>query len=121
MERGEDARTCAFRELEEEAGIRATTMILRGTLSWPGFGRLGEDWFALIYLVTAYDGTVIAANPEGELVWVDRDRVARADPALRFWPGDTHFLPLIFDADPRPFHGVMPYHNGQPTDWRWVR
>jgi 8-oxo-dGTP diphosphatase len=121
MERNEDAQTCAVRELAEEAGIRATQMQLRGTVSWPGFGRNGEDWFAFIYLVTAYEGTPYPSNPEGELVWVDRTLVARAAPELRFWPGDTHFLPLVFDGDPRPFHGVMPYKDGKPTDWRWVR
>ena len=25
--------------------------------------------------------------------------------------GDRHFLPLVFDADPRAFHGVMPYRD----------
>ena len=33
------------RELREEAGIEATSLRLRGTISWPGFGAGGEDWF----------------------------------------------------------------------------
>lgn len=121
MERDEDALTCARRELQEEAGIEAQDMNLRGTVSWPGFGRKGEDWFAFIFLVTKFDGIPLDRNPEGELVWVDRNLVAAADPSLRFWPGDTHFLPLVFDTDPRTFHGVMPYENGVPTSWSWVR
>ena len=32
------------------------------------------------------------------------------------WPGDRHFLALVFDDDPRPFHGVMPYVDGAPAD-----
>ncbi len=27
------------------------------------------------------------------------------------WEGDRHFLPLVFDGDTRPFHGVMPYRS----------
>jgi 8-oxo-dGTP diphosphatase len=40
---------------------------------------------------------------------------------LNLWPGDQHFLPLVFDADPRPFHGVMPYGNGRPLGWTYTR
>jgi 8-oxo-dGTP diphosphatase len=121
MEPDEDALTCARRELQEEAGIHATQMLLRGTVSWPGFGRNGEDWFAFIFLVTAYEGTPLSSNPEGDLVWVDRTLVAQADPSLRFWPGDTHFLPLIFDDNPQTFHGVMPYRDGHPVRWDYTR
>jgi 8-oxo-dGTP diphosphatase len=33
------------------------------------------------------------------------------------WEGDQHFLPLVFDADPQPFHGVMPYAGGRMQSW----
>ena len=40
---------------------------------------------------------------------------------LPLWEGDRHFLPLIFDADPRPFHGVMPYRDGRMVSWSFSR
>ena len=40
LEPGEDAVGCLRRELREEAGIEVTSMQLRGTIAWPGFGHL---------------------------------------------------------------------------------
>jgi len=37
------------------------------------------------------------------------------------WPGDRFFLPMVFDQDPKAFHGVMPYCHGQPTGWDFSR
>ncbi|HQX65205.1 MAG TPA: 7,8-dihydro-8-oxoguanine triphosphatase, partial [Dokdonella sp.] len=31
------------------------------------------------------------------------------------------FLPLVFDADPRTFHGVMPYRDGRMLSWSHSR
>lgn len=117
LERDEDVAAGMRREIHEEAGIDCTAMTLRGTLSWPGFGRQGEDWLGFIFLVTAFEGTPLAANPEGTLEWVDLDRLH----TLPMWEGDRLFLPLVFDDDPRPFHGVMPYRDGRPVSWRFSR
>ena len=62
-------------------------------------------------------GTPLTHNPEGALEWVDRARLSE----LPMWEGDRHFLPLVFDDDPRPFHGVMPYENGRMLSWRYSR
>jgi 8-oxo-dGTP diphosphatase len=40
---------------------------------------------------------------------------------LPMWEGDRHFLPLVFDGDPRPFHGVMPYKDGRMQSWAFSR
>ena len=117
LERDEDVAAGMRREIHEEAGIDCTAMTLRGTLSWPGFGRQGEDWLGFIFLVTAFEGTPLAVNPEGTLEWVGLDRLH----TLPMWEGDRLFLPLVFDDDPRPFHGVMPYRDGRPVSWRFSR
>lgn len=117
LERGEDVVAGLRRELREEACIEATRLRLRGTLSWPGFGREGEDWFAFVFLVDRFQGTPPPRNAEGSLLWVDLSQITQ----LALWEGDRHFLPLVFDADPRPFHGVMPYHEGRMLDWRYSR
>ena len=117
MEPGEDALACMRREILEEAGIHCTEIALRGTLNWPGFGKHGEDWFGFVFLIGAYTGEALGANAEGELCWVERERMLE----LPLWEGDRQFLPLVFDADPRPFHGVMPYRDGRMLSWSWQR
>lgn len=119
MEAGEDALACMKRELREEAHLDAQTCVLRGTVSWPGFGKNGEDWFGFIFVITDWAGDVPPANAEGTLHWVPVQNLL--DGSLPLWPGDRYFLPLVFDDDPRPFHGVMPYENGQAVRWDFSR
>ena len=119
VEPDEDIGAGMRREIREEAGIEAGAMVLRGTVSWPGFGKGGEDWFGFVFTITGWTGQPHKANHEGTLEWVAvADLLAGA---VNLWPGDKHFLPLVFDPDPAPFHGVMPYADGQPTDWRFTR
>ncbi|MBB1471810.1 MULTISPECIES: 8-oxo-dGTP diphosphatase [unclassified Luteimonas] len=113
LEADEDVVAGMRREIMEEAGIHCTDLQLRGTISWPGFGKQGEDWFGFVFLVTGFTGTPPASNPEGTLEWVDVDRILE----LPLWDGDRRFLPLVFDADPRAFHGVMPYRDGNMVSW----
>ncbi|UPG86777.1 8-oxo-dGTP diphosphatase [Luteibacter aegosomatis] len=117
MEPGEDIAACMRREIREEAGIECVEMRLRGTLNWPGFGKRGEDWLGFIFVITRYEGTPLKSNPEGALEWVSVDALD----ALPMWEGDRHFLPLVFDGDPRPFHGVMPYKDGRMVSWDYSR
>ncbi|MFN3431668.1 MAG: NUDIX hydrolase [Candidatus Sericytochromatia bacterium] len=107
------------REIREEAGIEVTEMALRGTISWPGFGKHGEDWFGFIFLITGWRGECATSNVEGTLSWEPVERLLSGE--LPVWEGDKHFMPLVFDADPRAFHGVMPYAEGRPTGWRFDR
>ncbi|HQY55182.1 MAG TPA: 7,8-dihydro-8-oxoguanine triphosphatase, partial [Dokdonella sp.] len=51
------------------------------------------------------------------LEWVAIERILD----LPLWEGDRHFLPLVFDADPRTFHGVMPYRDGRMLSWSHSR
>jgi len=119
VERDEDVAACMIRELREEAGIEAESMVLRGTILWPGFGKSGEDWMGFVFVVDGWSGEPLSSNPEGTLSWVPiADVLAGVVP---LWPGDRHFLPLVFDTDVRPFHGVMPYENGQAVGWSFTR
>ncbi|MEZ0471861.1 NUDIX hydrolase [Luteimonas salinilitoris] len=113
----EDVVTGMRREIREEAAIECEELQLRGTISWPGFGKAGEDWFGFLFLVTRFSGTPLASNPEGTLEWVPVERILE----LPLWDGDRHFLPLVFDADPRAFHGVMPYRDGGMLSWTYSR
>jgi 8-oxo-dGTP diphosphatase len=109
LEPGEDAVACLRRELFEEAGILATSLRLRGTIAWPGFGSDGSDWFGLVFVVEEFEGVVPERNDDGPLAWVP---IAELD-SLPMWEGDRHFLPMVFDDDPRQFHAVLPYRDGR--------
>ncbi len=115
LEPGEDVVAGLKREIREEAGIECEEILLRGTISWPGFGKNGEDWFGFIFRIERYQGTPLAENPEGTLSWTPVDQVLD----LPLWEGDRYFLPLVFGNDPRQFHGVMPYEAGRPVSWSY--
>jgi 8-oxo-dGTP diphosphatase len=115
LEAGEDVAACMRREIREESGLECVEMTLRGTVSWPGFGKGGEDWFGFIFRVERWAGAPRADNAEGDLEWVEIERV----PGLPLWEGDRFFLPLVFDPAGRQFHGVMPYRDGRPVSWSY--
>lgn len=117
MQRDEDAGTCMIREIREESGLEVTGMQLRGTINWTNFGPKGEDWLGFIFLVTAFEGEPFRESAEGPLSWVPLAELG----TLPMWEGDRHFLPLVFDGDPRPFHGHMPYDRERPLGWSFVR
>ena len=117
MEPREDVATCMRREIREEAGIECRAMTLRGTINWTGFGPRGEDWLGFIFRIDRFDGEPRTRNPEGDLEWHAIDAIG----SLPLWEGDRYFLHMVFDDDPRPFHGFMPYANDHALDWRCVR
>lgn len=117
MHADEDVVTCMKREIREEAGIEVTELLLRGTINWTGFGPNGEDWLGFIFLITAFTGTPRESNEEGELGWHPVAEIMN----LPMWEGDRHFLPLVFDNDPRAFHGHMPYAGDVSRGWNYVR
>ena len=114
---GEDAVACMRREIMEEAGIACLELKLRGTISWPGFGPKGEDWLGFIFRVDQFAGEPFAENEEGPLAWHPISDLA----TLPMWEGDRYFLAMVFDQDPRAFHGCMPYEGGRPLSWTYTR
>ena len=114
---GEDVVTCIKREIVEEAGITCDEVLLRGTINWTGFGPHGEDWLGFIFRIDTFSGTPYSENEEGALLWKAVDSLG----TLPMWEGDRHFLPMVFDDDPRAFHGYMPYDEGSPVGWSYSR
>ena len=112
---GENIVAGMKREIQEEAGIECAALHLRGTISWPGFGKGGEDWFGFIFLIDAWTGTPKSENPEGTLTWIDVAKILD----LPLWEGDRYFVPLVFDPKIEQFHGVMPYRAGKPISWTY--
>lgn len=117
MRPNEDVVTCMKREILEESGLICEEILLRGTINWTGFGSENEDWLGFIFRIDRFRGESFEKNDEGVLAWIDLEQL----PDLPMWEGDRFFLPLIFDSDPRIFHGYMPYSNGRPISWSYVR
>jgi len=117
MEKNESITTCMKREIKEEAGIDCIKIELRGSINWTGFGSNGEDWLGFIFLITEFSGVVKTENEEGTLHWIDIDKIYE----FPIWEGDKHYLPMIFDNNPKQFHGLMPYINGKPKSWEYDR
>jgi len=117
LDRGESVTDCMKREIWEESGLRVEALTLRGTISWPGFGKRGEDWFGFIFRIDRWSGTPHEGNHEGTLEWVDRDALLH----LPLWESDRLFLPMVFDESPAVFHGVMPYESGRMLAWSYER
>ncbi len=117
LEPGESVVECMRREIREESGLIAAQMALRGTISWPGFGKNGEAWFGFIFRVDTWSGTPHTGNHEGTLEWVTLDEVLD----LPLWESDRLFLPMVFDDSSAIFHGVMPYQDGRMVAWNYER
>ena len=130
LEPDEDVVGGLRRELFEEAGLQLTSLQLRGTITWTNFGPSGEDWLDFVFLIDGWVGRPPSSNDEGTLIWVDRPRLLEAcheDPGRRaaaelpMWPGDRHFVPLVFDDESAIFHATMPYDADNPIGWSYVR
>ncbi len=117
LEPDEDVVAGMRREIREEAGLECGTVELAGTVSWPGFGRNGENWFGFLFRIPVWTGTPLSGNDEGSLHWMEVADVLAGK--LPMWESDRHFLPLVFAPSPRPFHGVMPFTNGRATSWSY--
>ena len=114
---GEDVVSCLRREIFEEAGVKCEDILLRGTINWTGFGPEGENWLGFIFRIDRFSGTPLTSNEEGSLSWVSIDKLD----TLPMWEGDRYFLQLVFDDDPKLFHGYMPYKDGRPLSWDYER
>jgi 8-oxo-dGTP diphosphatase len=117
LEPDEDVIAGLRREIREEAGLECTAVELAGTISWPGFGRNGANWFGLLFRVPAWTGTPLSGNDEGSLHWVPLADVLAG--RVPMWESDRHFLPLVFADSPTVFHGVLPFAEGKALSWSY--
>ncbi|MGX6602477.1 NUDIX hydrolase [Micromonosporaceae bacterium Da 78-11] len=117
LEPDEDVTGGMRREIREESGLECAALDLAGTISWPGFGKDGGNWFGLLFRIHEWTGTPLTANPEGSLHWVDVADILAGE--VPMWESDRHFLPLVFADSPTVFHGVMPFTDGKATSWSY--
>jgi len=89
FEAGETPEECIRREVEEEAGLIIQNPHLHGLLVFTNFK--GNDWYVFVYTAHEFDGELSESSPEGELAWVDDDKLTE----LNLWESDHIFLPWI--------------------------
>ncbi|MGN0975729.1 MAG: NUDIX hydrolase [Gemmiger sp.] len=104
FEPGEDAQTCALREVAEETGCRMNAPQYRGVVDffcppWP------EERMHL-FLCSDFTGDpTVWPCREGELAWVKKEDV----PSLPIWQGDKIFLDLL--AKDAPFFRLALFYE----------
>jgi 8-oxo-dGTP diphosphatase len=118
LEPGEDVVAGMRREIREESGLECRTLELAGTISWPGFGPGGENWFGFLFRVPVWSGELVDDCVEGTLIWTDVADVCGG--RVPMWESDRHFLPLVFAERPQMFHGVLPFANGKGLSWSYT-
>jgi 8-oxo-dGTP diphosphatase len=117
VEPGEDVVGCIRREITEESGLHVEQVVLRGTIVWTNFGYRRQNILCFVFRVDTFRGEAHDGNEEGTLEWVDLSKLA----SLPMWDSDHQWLPLVFDQDPRQFHGVMPYDGNEMISWNYQR
>ena len=75
-EKGESIYNSALREFQEETGLLISNLKLAGFFYWEG-----EDeykYFVFCYKGTTYSGTLNGGTEEGEVFWLEKDKLKEA-------------------------------------------
>jgi len=112
FELGESPEECAIRELEEESGLIAKNLILKGHLTFPMFDGV-DDWYVFVFIVDKFEGELIESE-EGELRWIPNKELKD----LNLWEGDQIFIDWLFDD--KFFSAKFIYDEGKFIDYEVV-
>jgi len=104
------------REIREEAGIEAEELVLRGTISWPGFGKHGRGLVRLYLPRRSLERHTARRQSRGTLEWVPLTRL----PELNLWESDRLWIDMVFEHTPKMFHGIAPYQDGKLLSWAYT-
>ncbi len=98
IEKGEDVRSAAIRELHEETGIQVSDLWLSGTVHVDVEDRIG---ILLFVFKCIYNGGTLQASAEGELMWIKLSQIQNyatvtdvpilLDNCVHWHPGDPLF------------------------------
>ncbi len=100
---GEDALTCARREVLEETGLSMTEPVYRGVVDF--LSDVWESEEMHLFTCSSFEGTLIECD-EGELKWIPVSEV----PDLPLWEGDRYFLRML--REDRPFFRMTLRYEG---------
>ncbi|MBO7304381.1 MAG: 8-oxo-dGTP diphosphatase [Clostridia bacterium] len=80
---------CAAREIYEETGLIANTLLYRGIVTF--VSDVYETQYMHLFTCHDFSGTVREVCDEGELLWVSKDEIKK----LPIWEGDKIFFNLL--------------------------
>ncbi len=109
FEKGESPEDCLLREVREETGLRLLRWRYRGIVTF-----VSDEWgteYMHLFTSDAFEGSLRTDCDEGELEWIDRDRLLK----LPIWEGDKIFLRLL-DEDVPFFSLKLRYAGDRLTD-----
>ena len=109
FEEGESPEDCLLREVREETGLRLLRWRYRGIVTF-----VSDEWgteYMHLFTSDAFEGSLRTDCDEGELEWIDRDRLLK----LPIWEGDKIFLRLL-DEDVAFFSLKLRYAGDRLTD-----
>ena len=109
FEAGETPFDCARREIYEETGLVANSLIYKGIVTFVS-NEFGTEYMHL-FKVTDTAGDLKTNCDEGVLEWVDKDKILD----LPHWEGDKYFLELL-DRDVPFFSMKLCYRGNTLTD-----
>lgn len=97
LEDGESPEDGILREAVEETGCELTGLRLRGLVTF-----VCGDITEYMYLFTAagFRGTIRSDCPEGDLEWVEKERIFNPRGDLELWAGDKIFFRLLEAGEP---------------------
>jgi 8-oxo-dGTP diphosphatase len=110
LEKGETPLQCAIREVKEESNLDIKDIKFKGHLLFPNFDGIGNDWQVFLYRADSFSGELITENREGNLVWIDNDKMTD----LPLWEGDKIFLKYLYG--PEIIDATFTYEKGQLKD-----
>lgn len=97
FQEGESPEECLLREVKEETGLALTSWRFRGIVTF-----VSDEWgceYMHLFTADGFEGELpearMAACPEGELKWVEKEKV----PDLNLWEGDRIFLRLLLERE----------------------
>ena len=104
LEEGESPEECLVREMREETGVTPVSPKLHGIITFVS-DKYGTEYMFL-YSASAYQGELSSDCPEGDLQWVEKDRIS----SLPLWEGDKIFLRLM--SENHPFFSLKLSYQG---------
>ena len=92
FEEGETSEECLLREVYEETGLRLTEYKFKGLIKFLSDKWENENMY--LFHATDFTGKLITGCSEGELVWVEKEKLLD----YPTWEGDKYFLKPLLDG-----------------------
>ncbi|WP_173915664.1 8-oxo-dGTP diphosphatase [Halobacillus sp. Marseille-Q1614] len=115
MEAGENIKDSVIREFREETGLHIQEPELKGSFTFimkeEENQKTAQEWMMFTFQATKYEGELLEFSEEGELEWVDVDKVLEKPMA----EGDRHIFKHILNSEDQ-LYGTFVY----TTDFRLI-